>query len=223
MTKTIKIIISIISAIIIIGCIVFVAVLLNKGDSIEDENTKLLTTSEFAITTTVSEIVTSKLQSPDTNAEGHTIAESITSNESTTSPAMVTEQLAATTETLTFPISSDLYFVEKRSDATGEDYYPAIVLYSDGKFEFLVNLYSGMGFVYGTYSLSADIYSFKVTEMTFWGWVGDDVTEFTMKNDVDTLTYLGKSIGMTEMGSVFHKSNELPLSIRYVNAGDRDE
>jgi hypothetical protein len=113
----------------------------------------------------------------------------------------------------THEVTSPIYYVERNENAKSEDYYPAITLYPDGNFKFRVNIWAGIGYVYGTYEWVENAYIFMVTERDFHGFTGDDVYEFAMylMLDADALVYEGAQIGMTENGAVFYFSEEPPI------------
>lgn len=102
-------------------------------------------------------------------------------------------------------IPENKYFIERENIYAGAGYEPELELNADGTFMFLVNLFEGMGNVYGTYELDGDIYTFYVSERNFGGFAGDDVDKFEMMISGDTLIYLNDDmIGVTDAGSVFY-------------------
>jgi hypothetical protein len=107
------------------------------------------------------------------------------------------------------------YFVE-HGEGILDEYQPAIVLYPDGNFIFLINFGSGMGYAYGTYEPDGKLYRFDIT--------GGDYgagTKFVMRISGDTLIYLNSdNIGMTMKESIFYTSGDIPESIvDYVSRG----
>lgn len=107
-----------------------------------------------------------------------------------------------------------VYFVEhNNSHITDEMVYPAIALFPDGTFQFHVNLYEGMGTVYGSYEMEEDVYTFTVSHRNFFNFAGDSVEKFTMNLVSNRLTYMSEEIiGATSKGSMFFKSDIIPLS-----------
>lgn len=98
------------------------------------------------------------------------------------------------------------------TDQTSSDYYPSIVFVPDGTFMLTVNLYEGMGHVWGTYTANGQRLECTVVKRDFAGFVGDTMTAFTMDVvDGETLRFgAGAPGGMTEQGAVFTLDNQFP-------------
>ena len=85
------------------------------------------------------------------------------------------------------------------------EYQSTLTLYPDGQFALNVNLYEGMGNVYGTYvCVNFEKISFSVNERDFSGFAGDDIKEFTMQISNDKLVYTSSDyIGCVNEGMEF--------------------
>jgi hypothetical protein len=98
------------------------------------------------------------------------------------------------------------YFLEDDNFYLGKDspYKPVVALYDDNAFILSANLFEGMGYMEGTYSIDGDTCVFTVTNIAFKGFAGDDVKSFSMTIKDNTLTLMDDiTIGATEKGSVF--------------------
>jgi len=111
--------------------------------------------------------------------------------------------------------SMDVYFIQytERDNSLDDGFQPTMVLHPDGSFTFRANLYAGLGFVYGTYRLNDNIYTFYVTDRNFRGFIGDDVGEFSMALNGDRLTYLTDEwIGTTHPGQIFYRAESIDFT-----------
>jgi len=109
---------------------------------------------------------------------------------------------------------SPLYFTERNAAVSDDETQPSLVIYADGNFTMVVNLYAGMGIVQGTACHDDESITFNVSHRNFKGFLGDDVYEFTMQRVGNNLLYLeGMAIGMTRVGAEFHHIESVPLSL----------
>lgn len=70
-------------------------------------------------------------------------------------------------------------------EGVSEEYLPTVVFNADGSFVITENLYAGMGHYTGTYIKDGDRFVLNVTEVDFFGFLGEDVRniEFQFTND----------------------------------------
>lgn len=116
--------------------------------------------------------------------------------------------------------STATYFVDQSS----ETYQPTLMLYPDGKFTLLANLYTGVGIIHGTYNQGDTGHTFNVETRSFSGAMGDDVNNFYMEADGDSLIYAStQQIGMTAEGSRFSMSNDIPETMKEFANSSGDE
>lgn len=85
------------------------------------------------------------------------------------------------------------------------EYQSTLTLYPDGQFDMLVNLYEGMGNIYGAYIyLGDDIVEFYIYDRNFSGFLGDDVVYFNMQISDNKLIYSSSDfIGYVSKGMEF--------------------
>lgn len=84
-----------------------------------------------------------------------------------------------------------------------EDEGSWITLFQDGTFSMQVNLYEGYGTLSGTYTEITGNFFFQVNDRSFYGVIGDDVTEFEIIATDYGMEYRGNPIGTTADGSVY--------------------
>jgi len=111
--------------------------------------------------------------------------------------------------------SMDVYFIQntERGEPINDGFQPVIVLHPDGNFTFRVNLYASLGFIYGTYRLNNNTYTFYVKERDFRGFIGDDVEVFLMALDGDRLIYRTDDwIGATHPGQIFYRTERVDFT-----------
>lgn len=132
-------------------------------------------------------------------------------------PTLPESKAASSSSVASLPDSSEAPAGEARTfvqvtDQTSSDYYPSLVLLPDGTFMLTVNLYEGMGHVWGNYTSSGQTIECTIAKRDFAGFAGDGETAFTMEIvDNSTLRIGGGAPGgMTEAGSVFTLDNQFP-------------
>lgn len=109
-------------------------------------------------------------------------------------------------------------------DQSSETYQPTLILYPDGKFTLLANLYTGVGIIHGTYNQDDTGHTFNIETRSFSGAIRDDVNNFYMEADGDSLIYAStQQIGMTAEGSRFSMSNDIPESMKEFANSSGDE
>lgn len=121
----------------------------------------------------------------------------------------ISTEKSSTDKELTSDIYDNLFkdelFFNTNLSEFGE-YQSTLTLYPDGQFVLYVNLYEGMGNVYGNYLCeNDDIISFYVSEKDFSGFIGDDVEEFYMQiSDSKLVYYQSAVIGCISEGDEFY-------------------
>ena len=78
-------------------------------------------------------------------------------------------------------------------------YSPSVTFFDDGTFIMHENLYEGMGDYSGTYSFDGAYYDCTVTDISFSGYKGDNIKQFSfLKFDADTIVLLDTLCGSQE-------------------------
>ncbi len=89
-------------------------------------------------------------------------------------------------------------FVSESEQFSGA-YSPSVTFFDDGTFVMHENLYEGMGDYSGTYSFDGAYYDCTVTDISFSGYKGDNIKQFSfLKFDADTLVLLDTLCGSQE-------------------------
>ncbi len=121
------------------------------------------------------------------------------SSASSSHPFLHTSKTPEPTASSDTHMQSETEMFVSQSEQFSGAYSPSVTFFDDGTFVMHENLYEGMGDYSGTYSFDGSYYDCTVTDISFSGFKGDNIKQFSfLKFDADTLVLLDTLCGSQE-------------------------